>query len=576
MINKITIQNFKGIKDKVEIDLKPITLLFGPNSAGKSTVLQAIHYMKEILERNNTDPGKTDLGGEAVDLGGFANLVHRKEGDPEDIYKTSPIVIGFEIEEDDWIVPEFPGDHKYREGKSLLQNEGYDPYYLEFTIEWDESIQKPIVKKYDVHIKGKFIGRIEMSGWNIDDEEKEYKETGRKLMFLRSEFYGKQPKFKITKLNQDHPNLRWEQESRDEDEKKPDSELINLIQGILHSANDFEKDNKLGLFVFYNDAAFPSHPISLTGIGVRDINSKDVNDDIEFNDDAILFSDQSESLELTLSQIFLTPIEMLKGTLQRFRYIGPLRTIPERLFEPERFFSKARWSDGLGAWDTVYKKFDSKQKNDKDFVSRVNKWMEKLNIGYSIQIKNYKEINEENPLRMGLDDNGRIFENGEDIRRAFDKIQTKSKIGFLEEKNQIEVFAKDIGVGVTQVFPIIVGAVDWNGSIFAIEQPELHIHPAIQQKLADMLISCSSEDRFILVETHSEHIMLRLLRRIEETTENELPVPEYALKHDEISVVYVEPTDDGVEMTELPIDETGEFTRNWPRGFFEERAEDLL
>ena len=48
MITKITLENFKGIKDRVEIDLKPITLLFGPNSAGKSTVVQAIHYMKEI------------------------------------------------------------------------------------------------------------------------------------------------------------------------------------------------------------------------------------------------------------------------------------------------------------------------------------------------------------------------------------------------------------------------------------------------------------------------------------------------------------------------------------------------
>jgi AAA15 family ATPase/GTPase len=39
-ITKITIENFKGIADRVEIDLKPITVLFGANSAGKSTLLQ--------------------------------------------------------------------------------------------------------------------------------------------------------------------------------------------------------------------------------------------------------------------------------------------------------------------------------------------------------------------------------------------------------------------------------------------------------------------------------------------------------------------------------------------------------
>jgi predicted ATPase len=58
--------------------LKPITLLFGPNSAGKSTILQALHYVREILERGNIDPDVTIAGG-LIDLGGFATLVHNHE-----------------------------------------------------------------------------------------------------------------------------------------------------------------------------------------------------------------------------------------------------------------------------------------------------------------------------------------------------------------------------------------------------------------------------------------------------------------------------------------------------------------
>ena len=170
----------------------------------------------------------------------------------------------------------------------------------------------------------------------------------------------------------------------------------------------------------------------------------------------------------------------------------------------------------------------------------------------------------------------RLFEDGEDVRRSFENFSTLSRMQLIEEKNLIEVTAKDIGSGIAQVLPIIVATVGWEGMLLAVEQPELHVHPAIQQKIADMLIPYTHHNRFILLETHSEHIMLRLLRRIEETTENELPVPEYALKPDDVSVVYVEPTEEGVKMTQLPIDETGEFTRNWPRGFFEERAEDLL
>ena len=47
-----------------------MTLLFGPNSAGKSTILQALHYLREILERGNIDPDVTIAGG-LIDLGGF-------------------------------------------------------------------------------------------------------------------------------------------------------------------------------------------------------------------------------------------------------------------------------------------------------------------------------------------------------------------------------------------------------------------------------------------------------------------------------------------------------------------------
>ncbi len=74
-LNRIEIENFKGIGKRQVIELRPITLLFGPNSAGKSTVLQALHYLREILERGNIDPDVTIAGG-LIDLGGFATLVH--------------------------------------------------------------------------------------------------------------------------------------------------------------------------------------------------------------------------------------------------------------------------------------------------------------------------------------------------------------------------------------------------------------------------------------------------------------------------------------------------------------------
>jgi len=78
-ISRIEITNFKGISDCQIIELRPITLLFGPNSAGKSTILQALHYLREILERGNTNPDT--LAGGAMDLGGFETLVHNHDLD---------------------------------------------------------------------------------------------------------------------------------------------------------------------------------------------------------------------------------------------------------------------------------------------------------------------------------------------------------------------------------------------------------------------------------------------------------------------------------------------------------------
>ena len=65
LISSITIENFKGINEPVRIDFKPITLLFGPNSAGKSTIVQALHYALEIFGRNNLDPDRTSIVGKA-------------------------------------------------------------------------------------------------------------------------------------------------------------------------------------------------------------------------------------------------------------------------------------------------------------------------------------------------------------------------------------------------------------------------------------------------------------------------------------------------------------------------------
>jgi predicted ATPase len=139
-----------------------------------------------------------------------------------------------------------------------------------------------------------------------------------------------------------------------------------------------------------------------------------------------------------------------------------------------------------------------------------------------------------------------------------------------------------VGVGISQMIPVIVGCLCDAHGVLAIEQPELHVHPAIQVGLGDLFIRAVRKDgsphaaKSLLIETHSEHIMLRLLRRIREASANELPPGVTGLKPEDLSVIYVEGADDGVSFRPLRVDRDGDFLDQWPKGFFEERAGELF
>jgi hypothetical protein len=80
MLSRLIIENFKAIRERVELEVRPITLLFGPNSSGKSSVFHAIQFLRQSLELPadlsalNSGPLLDEAG--IADLGGFSKLVH--------------------------------------------------------------------------------------------------------------------------------------------------------------------------------------------------------------------------------------------------------------------------------------------------------------------------------------------------------------------------------------------------------------------------------------------------------------------------------------------------------------------
>ena len=164
-----------------------------------------------------------------------------------------------------------------------------------------------------------------------------------------------------------------------------------------------------------------------------------------------------------------------------------------------------------------------------------------------------------------------------DLVRAIASASDRTTLELVAVGSEVRVRTSDVGTGISQILPVVVAALDPNRpGITAIEQPELHVHPRLQVELGDLFAQQVDQGGISLLETHSEHLILRLLRRIEETGSNELPEGKPALKADQISVVFLEQVDGEVRATPLRIDETGEFIDRWPQGFFDERTNELF
>ena len=248
--------------------------------------------------------------------------------------------------------------------------------------------------------------------------------------------------------------------------------------------------------------------------------------------------------------------------LDAIQHLGPFREVPFDDDKIPQMTDESRWEKGAGAWEALAQ--------DPELLEKTNDYMQNvLKLRYSINRLNPPNQPQSTKL-LHYKDN--------------------------DEDNGIDVGLSDVGIGISQLIPVVIGALDnsQNYGIFAVEQPELHIHPALQVALGDMFIDAiKNNNRTMLIETHSEHLLLRLLRRVRETTESEQTEPEqteqaeseqndykYKLKPDDLSILYVRvpPTSESEvsEFIPLGVMDEGDFDGPWPEGFFDERLEELL
>ncbi|UVM39529.1 AAA family ATPase [Pseudomonas sp. B21-017] len=571
-ITEISLTNFRSFQATQSIPLAPVTFLLGPNSVGKSSVLMALFYVQQMLEKGQCDPQRIDALGEKH-VGGFKRLVNNRD-------ITKRMVIKLTLDKSDSIGSSYnqivdlvgddfalPVDSSTADAERLA---------VEFHIAWSKAEDTAYVACYKVWLDDSLIAE------------------------LASDAGLKQPV--ITWLNYRHPALLAE---ADQDNYE-DAAFVSLLHELLNANRRTEKVSRMGVGQSA-EVSFEHAVIGFKGFaGALPILGKRLETVID-TDKTIL----TARLHEILSDVVVAPLDNVLALLNQSLCIGPLRLIPDALHQSNPYPQQKDWYSGAAAWDVTARLSAAN-------MAEMNHWLNKpgtLSLGYSLRSKAvvsqviYSGGSDTlSELRAFVDTLGdELFltvtdaeadGNPQPEERSVDlgvlkktlesvakpaEAKARKLVGkehynkwvLWDDFNNIEVAFSEVGVGISQLFPLVVAAVQSRQGIIACEQPELHVHPRIQVGIGDLLTQARDKGTF-LIETHSEHLILRILRRIRETSEGELPGGLQPVSPADVSIVYMEPGEAGVRTRRIEIDSSGEFTTRWPNGFFAERGEELF
>ena len=214
-------------------------------------------------------------------------------------------------------------------------------------------------------------------------------------------------------------------------------------------------------------------------------------------------------------------------------YLGPIRQNPLRTYQWSGATPTLIEPDGE---NTISVLIDS-QRNDKNLLEQVTRWLIRLGLVDELYIE-------------PLDANGRFYEV---------KVKGGTKASSL----------LDVGFGVSQVLPVITMLFFVpEGSIVLIEQPELHLHPSAQAQLGDLLLHVAETRNLqLVIESHSEHLLRRLQRRIAE-------IDQPFASPENVKMYFCQRGEDGSQIQEVEVDRFGQIL-NWPDNFFGDILSDL-
>lgn len=582
-LKALRVGNFKAFSDTQTIPIKPITLVFGPNSAGKSSFIHSLalaheaQFGRDKHGRARLDVHHTDIGGSAIDLGGYRQFVHRGQ-------LRNGVEWGVELK-----VAELHESPRCRQLKELLSTVHTVTLNITLGIVLDDNDRPvpgfaPHIRTMEILADGVELLRMSRRlGEEADDNatakfSQQLKENPEQVVKSIRDQAGEEVDDLFNALREEVSGTDAHREDRAFQTLRVDrlasdhavfAQVIRAIvdtQTFALNTSEAMVNEALGNLLSKLEVRVDHFLPSAVLMSECDVAATDeVTKALEF------------WLPRTLNDLIGGLSDVFAWELKQLQYLGPLRSFPSRhvaFTENE----DANWYAGGGyAWDVV--------RNDNNVRMAVNAWLGqgKLKTPYELRIKELVNFERIRDIQLeasdswdfsGQSDEGLPIEAA--IRGDFEnysnllvdnaildgRIDRVNELVLVDMRNRTSVTHRDVGIGISQVLPVLVMAYASKGKLLAMEQPEIHLHPALQAELGDVFITSAlgSQKNTFILETHSEHLILRLLRRVREGV----------LSPDDLSVLYVQPTESGSTVLEVRVDEDGDFIDRWPGGFFEE------
>jgi len=606
VLESISVKNFKAFADWVEIPIKPITLVFGKNSAGKSSIFHALLWVRELNVNGNLNQRRTSRSGDFLDLGGLQQYIHSKENDKSE-------EIGYRL--------------KLKDNEKILKKQ-----YLAFLASFYEGL------KNDLQILSKFEReevkkKIEILKSDIDQNTPFYLDNKEPDIIEieytfdvskvgSSKVFGKiylQPKI-VVKINDqvfftasptENRSKKTQNRIREEEypvykceysatalqkiydvykealclvfETNPKNEFGFKLNQILEDKKELcLKDPQWDLKKFDQN----SHWYDWNGMtgGLRAFFSYRGRGFIRSREDRKINGYMSLKLAQSQSEqediLIKTPLVLMEGIIEDVLFKNL-----ETVFSLNRVCLR-KLLGGLNYLPAV-RKYPERVLSESNLYSSIDEEIYG-NKSYRAIFENKKTLRK---LRTVCSDLGANFDLK--VSGRFRSVYGRVLILFYPKKNK-EISFRDIGFGWSQVFPVLVEILSDESPLLMIEQPELHLHPSAQSQLMTIIMEQIFFERQenkkkrglqglegwhpIMLEAHSEQMAIRMLHAIQkfrrQTEKGELTIPS-----DQCSLIYVINNGKKSEVKKINIDQKGNIGNQWPPGgggFFESAMQDLI